>query len=119
MNKTKFFIVSIQRDYIVRFHAQAEDLVLGFQNRYPGYLFHVKKIEAHLFCFSVVPPEEADEAQTSAYTAELKSVYSRTLFLPNTSIWKPLTCNEQQLGDTGGRIPHSRQYTRSYGRENR
>ncbi len=30
MNKTKFFIVSIQRDYIVRFHAQAEDLVLGF-----------------------------------------------------------------------------------------
>lgn len=35
MNKTKFFIVSIQRDYIVRFHAQAEDLVLGFQNRYP------------------------------------------------------------------------------------
>ena len=60
MNKTKFFIVSIQRDYIVRFHAQAEDLVLGFQNRYPGYLFHVKKIEAHLFCFSVVPPEEAD-----------------------------------------------------------
>lgn len=37
-----------------------------------GYLFHVKKIEAHLFCFSVVPPEEADEAQTSAYTAELK-----------------------------------------------
>lgn len=43
-----------------------------FQNRYPGYLFHVKKIEAHLFCFSVVPPEEADEAQTSAYTAELK-----------------------------------------------
>jgi len=26
MNKTKFFIVSIQRDYIVRFHAQAEDL---------------------------------------------------------------------------------------------
>ena len=72
MNKTKFFIVSIQRDSIVRFHAQAEDLVLGFQNRYPGYLFHVKKIEAHLFCFSVVPPEEADEAQTSAYTAELK-----------------------------------------------
>ena len=68
MNKTKFFIVSIQRDYIVRFHAQAEDLVLGFH----GYLFHVKKIEAHLFCFSVVPPEEADEAQTSAYTAELK-----------------------------------------------
>ena len=72
MNKTKFFIVSVHRNYIVRFHAQAEDLVLGYQNRYPGYLFHVKKIEAYLFCFTVVPPEEADDTQVSSYAAEVK-----------------------------------------------
>ena len=34
MNKTKFFIVSIQRDYIVRFHAQADK-----EDRSPSVLF--------------------------------------------------------------------------------
>lgn len=72
MNQTKFFIVSVHREYIVRFHAKAEDLVLDYQNRYPGYLFHVKKIETYLFCFSVVPPEETDGTQVSIYAAELK-----------------------------------------------
>lgn len=77
MNQIKFFIVSVHRDYIVRFHAQAENLVSEYHNRYPAYLFHVKKIEAYLFCFSIIPPEEADETYLSTYAAELKkSVFS-------------------------------------------
>lgn len=73
MNHIKFFIVSIHNDYIIRFHAKAEDLVLDYQKRYPGYLFHVKKIEAYLFCFSIIPPqEETDNTQTVTYQEQLK-----------------------------------------------
>lgn len=43
MNHIKFFIVSIHRDYIVRFHANAEGIVMDYQKRYPGYQFHVKR----------------------------------------------------------------------------
>ena len=77
MNQIKFFIVSVHRDYIVRFHAQAENLVSEYHNRYPTYLFHVKKIEAYLFCFSIIPPEEADETYLSTYAAELKKSAER------------------------------------------
>ncbi len=80
MNHIKFFIVSIHRDYIVRFHANAEGIVMDYQKRYPGYQFHVKKIEAYLFCFSIVPPEEeTDTTQTDACLKQLKEDVSKLI----------------------------------------
>ncbi len=49
MNKVKFFIASVQLDYVIRFYAKAEAIVAEYRKRYPDYLFHVKKLRLIFF----------------------------------------------------------------------
>lgn len=74
MNKVIFFIASVQLDYVIRFYAKAEAIVAEYCKRYPDYLFHVKKIETYLFCFTTVSiNNEENPIKAKEYLEQLKN----------------------------------------------